>query len=172
VRPESIPTAALGGLCGVLAIGLALELLLPVSRVSVAASPGPALAALGSTTAFKPAAMQSLTERPLFAAARRPQSAEPAAQPATTVAPAPPPEPATQLTLLGIVDSPTAKVALIRIGSAKAPIRAVEGAKVDRWEVRRIAADHVTLAAAGTEQELGFPKGANHGAAGAPTIKH
>jgi len=165
----------LAGLCGVLALAIAAELL-PAAGTTTppSSSPPPPLADLDPSQQFVPTAMSALTARPLYNASRRPSPPEPVASVAAAPAPvAPPPAPATQLTLIGIVRSPTASVALIKIGNSPATLRLTEGATVDRWTIRRIGADRVTLESGGVEQELGFQKASSRsGHSPTPTIKH
>ncbi|MEI9984487.1 MAG: hypothetical protein WDN69_15545 [Aliidongia sp.] len=59
--------------------------------------------------------------------------------------------------MLGIVNGPGGRIAIIRVKAAGDVTRVAEGATVDRWELRQISTDHVVLAIDGTTQELGFP---------------
>jgi len=167
MRAEALPPIILAGLCGVLALGLGIELTLPRTATATIAHTATALPPLAPATAFTPPSTTELNARPLFVASRRPVPVE--AAPGTDAVQGhepPPPDPSTLLTLLGIVEGPGAKIAVIRLQGAAAPIRVGEGAKVDRWEVRHIYPDHVTLGAAGSatspEQSLGFPKPSPH----------
>ncbi|HLY59105.1 MAG TPA: hypothetical protein VKS60_26315 [Stellaceae bacterium] len=150
------------GLAGVAAlIGLALlvEFLVPWSPSHDESQPAALPDAAGLASPIVPATVTDLAERPLFTATRRPQPASAALPPEPVKPVAPPPEPATTLTLLGIVGDPAARIAVIRVQNTPVPVRVTEGAKIDRWEVRQIFADHLTLVSGGTVQELGFPEG-------------
>jgi hypothetical protein len=164
----------LAGLCCVLALGIVAELLPAAGTTPLLSMSPPPLADLEPSENFTPISMAALTERPLYNTSRRPSPSEPVAVVSPAPAPvAPPPEPATQLTLLGIVRSPTTSIALIRVGTSQTPLRLAEGATVDRWKIRRIAADHVTLESGGIEQDLGFQKAGSRSAhSPTPTIKH
>jgi hypothetical protein len=143
-----------------------------------AASPAP----VEKTTEFAPATLPtppavpsspplSLTElaaRPLFTPDRRPlplapptpapMAAPPPALPPTPVA-SPAPAPGTLLVLLGIIDVPEGRIAVIRIKSSGEVVRLSEGAAIDRWHLQRIASSRVTLVSGDIAQELDFPSG-------------
>ena len=110
----------------------------------------------------EPLIVTELDARPLFSADRRPPKAEPPPIIAPPLPPPPPPPPPvpeadTALTLLGIVNGPEGRIAIIRPKAGGQIARLTEGETVDRWQLRQIAPDHVTLVIEGAVQELGFP---------------
>jgi hypothetical protein len=158
MQPDRILPASLGGLCAVLAAAVALELLLPVGTSLPGVEPV-SLPPLPITATAAPVPdVTELGTRPLFLAARRPIPPE-APAPAKAAAPPPPPPPAptTTMTLLGIVDGPAGRVALVKPQDGAA-IRVEEGEKLGSWQVMRIEPDHLTLRAGDVDQDLGFPK--------------
>jgi hypothetical protein len=110
----------------------------------------------------EPLIIAELDARPLFTADRRPP--KPAPPPAIVAPPPPPPPPPppvpeadTALTLLGILNGPEGRIAIIRPKTGGQIARLTEGDTVDRWQLRQISPDHVTLVIEGAVQELGFP---------------
>ena len=107
-----------------------------------------------------------LGSRPLFTPGRRPVMVEPPAPPSPTPVlssppppppPPPPPEAGTGLTLLGILNGPEGRIAIIRIKSSGDVERLMEGATVDRWLLQQILSDHVLLSIGSATQQLDFP---------------
>jgi general secretion pathway protein N len=109
----------------------------------------------------EPLIVAELEARPLFTADRRPPKPEPPPIIAAVSPPPPPPPPVpeadTALTLLGIVNGPEGRIAIIRPKTGGQIARLTEGEAVDRWQLRQISPDHVTLVIDGAVQELGFP---------------
>ena len=176
MKPEPLHML-LGGAVVAASVALFVELGRPVP---VFAPPPPEAPTVGPSpaAAMPPLSVAALEERPLFTADRRPpKPASIAAPVAVSPPPAPPPPPplpeaSTGLTLLGIVNAPQGRVAIIRMKARGEVVRAAEGATVDRWELKQILTDHVILAVDGTTQELGFPPPAERRAgpgAGRPT---
>ncbi len=174
MRPETRPILGLAGVATLLALGLSAELMLPVDGgTAPPVTPG-TIETPADAAPYVPATASALRDRPLFSASRRPAPIVTAnlAGEAPRPAPAPPPVPATQLTLLGIVAGPSARIAVIRLPNGPVPLHVSEGDRVDRWEVRHIDADHVTLAAGAVEQVLALPTGSLHPPAARPPVKH
>jgi hypothetical protein len=123
-----------------------------------------------------PIGFVDLEARPLFTPDRRPlRSPAPAAPPATVpitapLVPAAPPLPAPNavLLLVGIIDAPDGRIALIRVKSSGKVVRVREGAMIDRWRLQRITPVHVMLASGETAQELDFPPMAERRAGSRP----
>jgi hypothetical protein len=126
-------------------------------------APAIAADALPPAIAAAPPVVSALETRPLFAASRRPPPIAAAPAPLPVAPPPPPPSPpplpeaSTGLTLVGIIDGPNGRIAMIRIKGSGEVARAVEGDAVDRWQLQQISPDRVTLAIAGVSQELDFP---------------
>lgn len=96
-----------------------------------------------------------LSERPLFSSTRRPLPVVPAVAaagaPGGGVAPPPPPP---NLLLLGILVSPQARLALIRIPGAQSAQRLTVGQTVGGWEVTHILEDHIVLRSGAMDREV------------------
>lgn len=69
----------------------------------------------------------------------------------------PPPPPSSELTLVGIVNGPEGRIAILRQKSTGKLERHVEGDAVNQWALRRILVDRVVFVGGGSETELLFP---------------
>lgn len=133
------------------------------------AFPSPPAEALPAAHDFRPEAAPelALTElgaHPLFTPGRRPVAVEtpappvpPTPSPSPPPPPPPPPEAGAGLTLLGILNGPDGRIAVIGIKSSGDIQRLEEGKAADRWQVRQILRDHVMLSIEGATQRLDFP---------------
>jgi hypothetical protein len=113
----------------------------------------------------KSLAVTALENRPLFVPNRKFAEAAPPVPvpvpvpPAPKPAPPPPPPPDVRslLTLLGIIDGPDGRIAMVKLKSGGEVRRLVEGDAIERWQLQRIGPDRVTLVMEGVSQELLFP---------------
>jgi hypothetical protein len=91
-----------------------------------------------------------IVERPLFSPVRRPNSEEPAAEPAPTL----------DFTLSGIVISSGEPFALLKPSAGDGLMRVKEGDDVTGWTVARIESDRIVVRQRSVEQELFLDFGA------------
>jgi len=96
---------------------------------------------------------EAIAERPLFSQTRRP--APPKPPPAATEIKQEPPPPLAA-TLLGIVISPSARSAVVRLTRGKT-VTVAEGEFVDGWELKRVMPDLARFQYKTATAELSFP---------------
>ena len=100
-----------------------------------------------------------LRERPPFWPDR--QVPVPIVAPAPAAPPVPPPPPlplpSAELTLIGIVNGPEGRIAVLRVKASGKLERHVEGETVEQWILARILIDRLVLVRGGSEDELTFP---------------
>jgi len=77
--------------------------------------------------------------------------------PAPLPPPPPPPPPSSELTLVGIVNGPEGRIAVLRLRSNGKLERHIEGDAIDQWALKRILVDRVIFVGGGSETELSFP---------------
>jgi|GEM_PF-2676347 hypothetical protein len=162
MNPRILPIL-LAGTTAVASAGLIVELRRPPADFSPPPAPAVGLETQPApVSTLMPLSVSALEARPLFTPDRRPPKPVPVAAPVAAAPPPsppapPPPEPGLSLTLLGIVDGPEGRIAIIREKAGGEVARATEGSKIDRWELHQITSDHVVLVIDGTTQRLGFP---------------
>jgi hypothetical protein len=103
----------------------------------------------------------AISERPLFAASRRPTPPPP---PKEIAVAQPPPEPAPPLprefpavTLLAVALSPDRREAVLRLPTGGSSTL-VEGAEFQGWTLVEVAADRVVFRLGDVEKQVSFPK--------------
>lgn len=152
-------------------LDIALVLLLAGQLRATPASPPPQ--AMPSAAALAPSAApprftmpplaryREVTERPLFVRSRRPDGAESGHTA----------EPASELSLVGIVISPTGRQALLQFGNPSKLVQVKEGQTIDGWTVESIRPNLVLVRQGGTLARVApkdLPAGTADAAAAAP----
>lgn len=150
----------LSGICLVLAIAIIVIESLPAAPPAQAVPDGDIAPGNPSIVAPEPTAdLTGLRTRPPFWPDRR--APIPVVVPAAVVPPpAPPPPPSppdSALTLIGIVNGPEGRIAILRLKSSGKLERHIEGDAVDQWAIKRILVDRVVFLGGGSESDLLFP---------------
>jgi hypothetical protein len=143
VYPLKRRAVRLVGLAAVLAGVAAVEFVAGPFFVPTPQRSMPGLDALEDPETITPAekldisAFSEVIERPLFARSRRPS---PPIEPVAKTAPK-----AENFDLVGIIISPSGRVALLRPKRSDDVLRAVEGQQVGGWKIREINSTEITL---------------------------
>lgn len=160
-----------GAVSLVLAALLAASLSAPARRWEPPPAPPFAAVAPPASAPLPPARIDTAEtmSRPLFVPSRRPPPPAPVAGSASAAAPGT----LANMTLIGTIVGPGARVALIRTSGASVVQRLAPGQSVNGWEVVEIGQDHVVIRAGAGEQKLVLPppsqtNGISHPAARPP----
>lgn len=151
----------LGGFGGIMGLVIIAAWSIPDPESPKGTPAGSESASAGATTGFiePDRTLTDLRARPPFWPDR--QVPVPAAVPAPVApagpSPPPPAVPSADLTLVGIVNGPDGRIAVLRVKASSKLERHVEGEAIEQWTLARILIDRVVLVRGGSEDELTFP---------------